>query len=217
MESSSSIFKELLPTLKQDGFKIYKNNLILSPINDLLRGFCFDKHDTRLYVHLFVQPLYVPMAYQNLSYGWRLKDERSGLEQFLIDDEHLNDSVIEIKRLVDENKKTLLATSNALSFYDTFLISDAQILANRTDKDIRFQEAFALTKSYLYPETTCSNVETFLQKWEMDSNKGSTWMQELKTNMLQLKKSCNDTIKIGEQFTQWVSYTKSRLRLIDSL
>ena len=212
-ELKSLIQKEFFPTLLSYDFVVYKNNLIIKPVNNLLRGFCFDRHDNQLYVHLFIQPLYVPSTYQNLSYGWRLKGVHSLGDMFLLDDNQLECTKAEIRSLLLSQKDILLAINTALDFHNRFLISNLKLLAHKTEVDIRHQETLTLTQSFIYPEKTCILVDDFLERWERDDRNHIPWMREIQNNMLLLKHCCTSNDKILELFAKWRSTTIEKLRL----
>jgi len=213
-ELKSLIKKEFLPVLSPYDFMVYKNNLVIKPVGDLLRGFCFDRHDDSLYVELFIQPLYVPIQYMFLDYGWRLRDSQKSSEIFWLKEGQIEHSIFEIKRLLLSEKDILLETNTALDFYNKFLISDLKLSVYKTEINIRYQETLTLTQAYIYPEKTCILVDDFLKKWEKDDRKNVAWMQEIKNNMLLLKQNCASKEKIRELLTEWKGFTTEKLKLV---
>jgi hypothetical protein len=212
-ELKKLIKKEFLPLLSPYGFILYRSNLIVEPINDLLKGFCFDRSHNHLYVHLFIQPLYVPATFQDLSYGWRLKGQHALGDMFLLDDEHIEFTKSELNKLILKEKGWLQETKTAFDFYTKFLISDLKLTGYKTKINLRYQETLTYTEAYIYPGRACNLVEEFLKKWEKDDRKDIEWMQEIKNNMLRLKQGCDSKEKIQELFNEWKKYTSSNLKL----
>lgn len=211
------IKNEFFPTLSSFGFTIYKNNLIISPTDDLLKGFCFDRHDERLYVHLFVQPLYIPYKHQTLNYGWRLKGDTGLGDMFLLKDEQMNFTTSEIKRLLLLEKDVLLETKNALNFLNNFLLGNRKLIASKNEKDIRYKEALTYTEAYVYPEQAGFLVDRFLQLWEADPYNNAVWMKEIRNNMLLLKEASASVEQVKVLFEKWKEFSYSNLKLPENV
>lgn len=57
------------------GFTAKKNLLFFRPLGHILRGICFDNSCFKpkgFFVHVFVQPLFVPCNHIALNFGWRI-------------------------------------------------------------------------------------------------------------------------------------------------
>ena len=69
---TEKLLKKLLPRLP--GFAVSRRSLFMCPVKHILRGFCFDRSIDPLsfYLHVFIQPLYVPRDSVALSFGERL-------------------------------------------------------------------------------------------------------------------------------------------------
>jgi hypothetical protein len=198
--------------LAADGFGIHRNDLVIEPVDDLLKGFCFDRSDNVLYVHLFIQPLYIPSQYRYLSYGWRLKRDNFQ-SMFFLDEEHIEDSISEISRLLVKEKHWLLDTKTVTDFYHRFLISDLKIMQNKSGIDIRYDETLTYTRAYLHPQAACSYVDQFLTKWTEEGEREGGWVQEVVNTMHLLQQVCESKEKVEELFDQWKQFTATNLNI----
>jgi hypothetical protein len=210
-ELKKLISDEFLPMLAPDNFVLYKNNLIQQPVNHLLKGFCFDKGN-HLYVHLFVQPLYVPSEFQYLSFGWRLSGTGKYGEMFLLDDESMEYTKSEIGRLIQQEKDLLLSIKTPLDFFNTFLLGDLKLLQSKS-KDMNYQQGLACTQAYIYPEKACAIVDRFFKNWDSADRKELPWMQQIKNNMMLLKDACSSKEQVHALLSNWKEFTIKHLEL----
>jgi len=72
-KSIERLARELLP--KRPEYRAKGDLLIITPIGSVLRGFCFESSSfsaTRVSVHAFIQPMYLPRDHVVLSLGFRV-------------------------------------------------------------------------------------------------------------------------------------------------
>lgn len=180
-QRNSYIRKYFLSHIKVFGYHQEGSYLISTPIQDLIKGFCFDWLGDRAYVHWFLMPVFVQTDFIFLSFGNRLKAKPPIWDRFNMDNANISENTKLISELIMNKLHDLNKINTIQDFLDVFYKEESK------NKDIRWLEVKAYSYCFLGKENYNLVIDDFLDSWEDDDRNNLDWMQEIRYNILQLR------------------------------
>jgi len=197
------LIKSIVPYLVNPHWDIYKDALVIQPTNDLLRGVYFNRsgmNSSQFELCWFIQPLYVPSDFINLSFGeiittpnnlqwWEYHDDRNA---------DLSKSISHLINKIDAN--VLSKIDDAETFYEFY--------KNDKELTIRHFEAVAYSAACSELEISDDILEQFLSFLKGRQEMKLEWVQQIYFNTERLLKGDRKEI-----LRDWEMQTRSALKI----
>jgi len=164
------------------GFTQKGNYILISPVDDVLGGFCFEPSlidRNSIYIWWLVQPLFIPENMIHLTFGGRI--ENSNYNQLWSDLNSLK-TIETIKDAINNKKPLIESLSELALFYEYFNKKDRQ--------NLRIYEALIYTLIWMGSynwEQEIKDFIRFVDKFDVSI----PWIKKLKEDMISLSLSKN--------------------------
>lgn len=199
----------LLPNLKLENYFFKDNFLLLQPIDDFLKGICFDRTSTKeiIRIYAFIMPIYIPLEFIPLSYKVDIKPNKN-TDKWLFDFENMLELLENVKILTNEiNTKGidfLNKFTDIKSFYDFYKKRDD----SATKCDVAYSSCYAGLKT---AKVDLNNFIKYIKKNEnIEYDFVKKWIDDAQI-LLDLLDKGED---VKPTFEQWKKETLSALKLI---
>jgi hypothetical protein len=198
------LLKAILPKLENHKWVLHEEKIIIEPVGCILKGIHINKSGldkSQFELKYFVQPLYVPDKYLNLSYGSTLRNI-GGRQWWDYDFDKIEEISNQISILINKiDKAFLLKISDANDFYSYF----------KKDKKLsfRFFEAVAYSSCYSKNVRFKEDLSDLLAFLEKKENRMHPYAQFIYKNTQKLILSETPESILEE----WVLETKLALKL----
>ncbi len=198
------ISKEIIPQLNNSYWGIYNESMIIEPVNELLRGVYFNKSGvakSQFELCYFIQPLYVPFNFINLSFGDNIKTPNNK-QWWEFDNnilEQLSNTITPLINRVDSN--FLSQIDDAENFYK-FYKSDKK-------KTIRHFEAVAYSAAYSNLNIANDTLTDFLSFLRKREEMKLDWVKQIYFNTEKLLEGGNPKSILND----WEIETRVALKL----
>lgn len=197
------IANSIIPRLNNSYWDFYQDTLIIKPVNELLRGICFNKSGlskSQFELRYFVQPLYVPLNFVNLSFGGFIRTPNNR-QWWEYDNEILEQLSNTMSSLVNQVDSTFLSqVRNAEKFYEFY--------KDERKNSIRHFEAVAYSAAYSEQKTANEMLLDFLSFLGKKEEKNFDWVKEIYTNTEKLLEGNRKDI-----LNKWEMQTRTALKL----
>jgi|GEM_PF-2309620 len=198
------ITRKIIPRLTYSNWNIYREGVIINPENGLLRGVYLNRsglNASQFELCYFVQPLYVPFNFINLSFGGIIRTSENN-QWWGFDTDTLDQLVNKMTPLINQVDINFLSKiKNAEEFYSFY----------RDQKELTIRHFEAVAYSAAYADLTIAN-NLLIDFLSFLNNRGELkldWVKQIYDNTKELLNGNKQEILFN-----WEIQTRMALKLM---